>query len=86
MLLFLIVVFELFIYFFLFYNIGLKEMEIDLFYFLKINENIKWEFYYKVNNEFVRRIVNRWFVIGNKVRKYFEVVDGSGMVEGNRMG
>lgn len=85
MLLFLIVVFELFIYFFFFYNIGLKE-KIDLFYFLEINENIKWEFYYKVNNEFVRRIVNRWFVIGNKVRKYFEVVDGSGMVEGNRMG
>lgn len=53
---------------------------------LETNENIKREPYYKANNEFVRRIANRWFATGNKARKHSEVADGSGMVGGNRMG
>ena len=53
---------------------------------LKTNDNIKRERSYKLNNEFVRRIANRWFATENKARKHSEVADGSGMVEGNRMG
>ena len=52
---------------------------------LKTNENLKRERSYKANNEFVRRIANRWFATENKARKHSEVADGSGMVEGNRM-
>ena len=53
---------------------------------LKTNDNIKRERSYKPNNEFVRRIANRWFATENKARKHSEVADGSGMVEGNGMG
>lgn len=57
-----------------------------MFHSLKTNENLKRERSYKANNEFVRRIANRWFATENKARKHSEVADGSGMVEGNRMG
>ena len=52
---------------------------------LKTNENLKRERSYKANNEFVRRIANRWFATENKARKHSEMANGSGMVEGNRM-
>lgn len=67
------------------HNNGLKETT-DLSHSLKTNENLKRERSYKANTEFVRRIANKWFATENKARKHSEVADGSGMVEGNRMG